>query len=97
MHRAGEAHEVLARERIAGEELVRELRALELITGLAGSDQVPREMRPAPGERDHMVQGGMLQSQTGPTVDASASTIPKGGALDLTLELLVLHAACVTG
>ena len=97
MHRPREAHEVLPRERIAREELVRELGALELIAGLTGGDEVPRVMRPAPGERDHMIEGGVLQSQSGPTIDASTSTIPKGRALDLTLELLVLHAASVTG
>ncbi len=97
MHCPGEAHEVLPREGIAGEELLWEQRPLELITGLTGGDEVPGMMRPAPGERDHMVQGGALQSQAGPTVDASTSTIPKGRPLDLTLELLVLHAASVTG
>jgi hypothetical protein len=54
-------------------------------------------MTPAAGERDHMVQGGVVQSEGGSAVDTPSSTIPKGLALDLALVLLVEQAASVTG
>ena len=54
-------------------------------------------MSPATGERDHVIQSGILDSEGGSAVDTSASTIPKGRALDLTRVLLVLHTASVAG
>jgi len=96
VHRARVAHEVLAGDRIAGEELDREQRALHLVAGLAGRDEVAGEMASAPGERDHVIQGGVLESQARSAVDAAASTISKGRTLDLALVLLVLQAASVT-
>jgi len=96
VHRARESHEVLARGRIAREELGGEQRAFHLIARLAGGDEVARQVTPAARHRDHMIQGGVLESEGGPTIDASPSTIPEGRPLDLTLVLLVLQAASVT-
>jgi hypothetical protein len=97
VHGARESHEVLARDRIAGEELGGEQRSLQLIASLAGAHEVAGVVAPAPGERDHMIQGGVVQSEGGSAIDTAASTIPKGLALDLTLVLLVEQAASVAG
>jgi hypothetical protein len=97
VHGAREAHEVLAGQGIAGEELGRQERALHLVAGLAGGDEVARVMTPAPGERDHMIQCGILDAEGGAAVDAAPSAIAKGLALDLALVLLVLQAASVAG
>lgn len=42
-----------------------------------------------------MIQGGVLQSQSISAIDASTSTISKGGSLDLTLVLLVQQPASI--
>ncbi len=42
-----------------------------------------------------MIKGGVLQSQSISAIDASMSTVPKGGSLDLTLVLLVQQAASI--
>jgi len=96
VHGAREAHEVLARARIAREELRGEERAFHLVAGLTGGDEVARQVTPAARDRDHVIQGGVLETEGGAAIDTSTSTIPKGRALDLTLVLLVLQAASVT-
>jgi hypothetical protein len=97
VHGPCEAHEVLPGERIAGEELRGEQRPLHLIAGLTGGDEVARQVSPAARHRDHVIQCGILDSQSGAAIDTSTSTIPKGRALDLALVLLVLQLASVTG
>jgi hypothetical protein len=97
VHGPREPHEVLPRERIAGEELVGEQRPFHLIAGLAGGDEVARQVAPAARDRDHVIQSGVLDSEAGSAIDTSTSTIPKGRALDLTLVLLVLQLTSVTG
>lgn len=97
MHRPGVAHEVLPRHRISGEELRGQERPFALIAALAGGDEVARVVTPPAREGDHMVKGSVFQSQTGPAVNATASTIPKGRTLDLALVLLVQHEASVAG
>ncbi len=54
-------------------------------------------MAPAAREGDYMIKSGILQSQSISAIDASTSTIPKGGSLDLALVLLVQQAASVPG
>ena len=44
-----------------------------------------------------MIQCGVFQSQAGSAVHTATSTIPEGRTLDLTLVLLVQHAASVAG
>ena len=44
-----------------------------------------------------MIQGGVLETEPGPAINTSASTIPEGVALDLALVLLVLETASVAG
>jgi len=82
----------MAREELRGEE-----RALHPVAGLTGRDEVPGEVAAAPGERDHVIQRCILESECGAAINAPTSTIPKGRALDLALVLLVLHAASVAG
>jgi len=97
MHRARIAHEVLPGDREACEELGGEQRSLSLVAAAAGRHEVAREMTPAPRQRDHMIQSGILETEPGPAIDTTASTIPESGALDLALVLLVLEAASVAG
>lgn len=97
MYRACVAHEVLARDRKAREELGGEERALSLIAAVACGDEVARQVTPAARDRDHMIQCGILETEPGPAIDTTASTIPEGRALDLALVLLVLHTASVAG
>lgn len=54
-------------------------------------------MRTASRERDHVIQRGIFQPKSGTTIDTATSAIPKGRTLDLTLVLLVQHAASVAG
>jgi hypothetical protein len=44
-----------------------------------------------------MIKSGILQTKSDSAVDTTASTIPKGCTLDLTLVLLVEQAASVAG
>jgi len=97
VHRPRQAHEVLARGWIPEEEIRRQQRPLQLIAWLARRDEVARQTAAAAAQRNHVIQGGVLDSESGPAIDTSASTIPKGLALDLTLVLLVKHAASVAG
>jgi hypothetical protein len=97
MHRARVAHEVLPRGWVAGEKLQRQHRSLFLIAALARRDEVARIVTPTAREGNHMIKGGILQSQNISAIDTSTSTVAKGGSLDLTLVLLVEQAASVPG
>lgn len=44
-----------------------------------------------------MIQCGVLETERGPAIDTTASTIPEGRTLDLALVLLVTQAASVAG
>lgn len=97
MHRARIAHEVLPSRGISGKELQRKHGALPLIAGLARGDEVARIVAPASREGNHMIKSGVFQSQSISAIDASTSTVSKGGSLDLALVLLVQQAASVPG
>ncbi len=97
MHRPGVAHEILPGERESREKLGGEERPFSLIAATARRHEVSGEVAPSSGHWDHMIQGGGLETEPGPAIDTTASTIPKGCALDLALVLLVLEAASVAG
>ena len=54
-------------------------------------------VRAAPRERDHVIQSGVLQSESGSAIHTATSTIPEGRTLDLALVLLVQQAPSVAG
>jgi len=68
-----------------------------LIAALARGDEVAQLMASTAREGDYVIQGGILDAEGSPAIDTTASTIPEGRAFDLTLVLLVQHAASVAG
>ena len=68
-----------------------------MITRLARRHEVAWLVTPSVTQRDHVIQCGILESESDPTIDTSASTIPNGRSLDLALVLLVKHEASVAG
>ncbi len=62
------------------EEIEREHVALEAITGATGRDQIARVVRPASGQRHHMVERGSTLIKTRGAVHTALATVAQGGA-----------------
>ena len=82
MHGACIPNEVCARPRMTEKELVREQVSLESVTASARRHEVSRRVRPAPCDRDDVIQRGKFRRQSVPAIDASASTVAHRGALE---------------
>lgn len=75
MHRSGVSHEIRPRPGMAREEVEWEHIAFEPIARAAGRDQVARVVRPATGQRHHMIECGGALIETRRTVDAPLAAV----------------------
>jgi hypothetical protein len=80
MHRPGVSHEVRPSPGMAREEVKWEHIAFEAIARAAGRDEVARVVRPATGQRHHMIECGGALIETRRTVDAPLAAVTQGGA-----------------
>ena len=80
MHRPGVSHEIRPRPGMAREEVEWEHIAFEAIARAAGRDQVARVVRPATGQRHHMIECSGVLIETHRTVHTPLAALTQGGA-----------------
>ena len=85
MHGARVVDEVQARPRTAREELTWQQIGLQTIAAATSQDEVARMVGATSGERQDVIQRGVLEIETRPAVHAAATTVTHGRALERTL------------
>jgi len=96
MHGACISHEIRARPRISREEIQRQRVALELIARQAGDHEIPRRVRSATRNGQHMIQRRRLRSEMRRAVYAASSAVAHRGAFDRSLVMARRTAAAET-
>lgn len=79
------------------EELDGKQLALEAITACAGGDEVAKRMRAAVSERIHMIERGVREFEGLGAVDAAATAVAHGRALNRVLVVGCRQATGTTG